>query len=109
MLWRTSSRRMTQTALQRRKIDLTKLSVIFFGSTKTGLYPRDRIPFEELAPGLVVDNKSAKLFRSNSRLNVDKETLNRIQNKKNVEKQIKTKEKELIKGKNDKKKIGYYR
>ena len=49
--------------------------------------------------GVVVDNnKNTKLFRSTSRLNVDKETLTKIQNKKNVEKQIDTKEKDLEKG-----------
>ena len=48
--------------------------------------------------GVVVDNKQTKIFRSNSRLNVDKETLTKIQNKKNVEKQIESKEKDLEKG-----------
>ena len=67
-------------------------------STKTGLYPRDEIPFEEMPSGVMVDNKPTKLFRANSRLNVDKETLTRIQNKKNVEKQIESKEKDLEKG-----------
>ena len=67
-------------------------------STKTGLYPRDEIPFEEMPSGVVVDNKQTKIFRSNSRLNVDKETLTKIQNKKNVEKQIESKEKDLEKG-----------
>ena len=65
---------------------------------KTGLYPREEIPFEELSSGVVVENKSAKLFRSNSRLYVDRETLNKIQNKKNAEKQIETKENDLAKG-----------
>ena len=65
---------------------------------KTGLYPRDEIPFEHLPSGSVVDNKTNKIFRSNSRLNVDKETLTKIQNKKNVEKQIESKEKDLEKG-----------
>ena len=74
---------------------------LFYISTKSGLYPRDRIPFEELTQGLVVENKATKLFRANSRLNIDKETLNKIQNKKNVEKQIKAKEKNLLKGNTD--------
>ena len=66
-------------------------------SSKTGLYPRDEIPFEEMPSG-VVDNKQTKVFKSIDRLNVDKETLTKIQNKKNVEKQIETKEKAMEKG-----------
>ena len=62
------------------------------------MYPREEIPFEELSSGVVVENKSAKFFRSNSRLYVDRETLNKIQNKKNAEKQIETKENDLAKG-----------
>ena len=67
-------------------------------SSKTGLYPQDEIPFEEIPAGKVVDNKPAKIFRSDTRLNVDKETLTKIQNKKNVEKQIEAKEKAMEKG-----------
>ena len=49
-------------------------------------------------PSGVVDNKQTKIFKSIDRLNVDKETLTKIQNKKNVEKQIETKEKAMEKG-----------
>ena len=45
-----------------------------------------------------MENKPTKVFRSNMRLNVDKETLTKIQNKKKVEKQIESKEKALEKG-----------
>ena len=66
-------------------------------SSKTGLYPQDEITFEEIPAGKVVDNKQVKVFRSDTRLNVDRETLTKIQNKKNVEKQIEAKEKALEK------------
>ena len=55
------------------------------------------MPFEEIPAGKVVDNKQVKVFRSDTRLNVDRETLTKIQNKKNVEKQIEAKEKALEK------------